>query len=453
MNDRTDKRTPAKRGTTRPGLRTTETQDFTPDTAAKVHYLFQVHPLGGRGLPDVLPLGASGTIGRSPESDHAIVIADPRMSRVHVEFRRCSPGPYVFADRDSKNGMFVDGARVKRHVAGDGTVIRLGDTLFVVRQVGLDLPEPVPASADFVGFSPSFRRAVEAARTVAPTPTNVLLTGETGTGKEVLARYIHDRSGRSGRFVAVNCAAVSPALFESAVFGHRRGAFTGAAADFAGHARAARGGTLFLDEVGELAPETQAKLLRFVETGEVATVGDAEPGTVDVRIVAATNRDLEAAARTGEFRRDLFARLAQWQVALPPLRDRPEDVLLIAARALAPMTLTADAAEALALHDWPYNVRELLSLLNEVRVRHAQAATLAVTMLPDPLAARVGAGREGRDAEPARPHDKAPPAEELAALMRDCGDNISEVARRLGKDRRQVYRWLAKLAPGNADDL
>ena len=205
--------------------------------------------------------------------------------------------------------------------------------------------------------------------------------------------------------------------------------------------------------MGELAPETQAKLLRFVETGEVATVGDAEAGTVDVRIVAATNRYLETAARTGDFRRDLFARLAQWQVALPPLRDRPEDVVLIAARALAPMGLSADAAEALALHDWPYNVRELLSLLNEVRVRHARAATLASTMLPDALTARVVAGREFGEGEPARPHDKAPPAGELADLMRECGDNISEVARRLGKDRRQVYRWLAKLAPGDTNDL
>jgi transcriptional regulator with PAS, ATPase and Fis domain len=348
-------------------------------------------------------------------------------------------------DRGSKNGLIVDGARVTRRVAGDGSVVRVGGTVFVLREVGLDLPEPVAADVDFVGFSPSFRRAVEACSRVAPTTTTVLISGDTGTGKEVLARHVHDLSRRPGRFVAVNCAAVTPGLFESAMFGHRKGAFTGATGDFAGHARMAKGGTLFLDEIGELAPEVQAKLLRFLETGEVATVGDAAPVTVDVRVVAATNRDLLDAVEKGAFRRDLYARLAHWVVALPPLKERPEDVLLLAARALDPARLTADAAEALALHDWPFNVRELLAMTNEIRVRAPSMMEVAVAMLPEAVRSSVIPRRDEReDARAPSPADSVPGRAELESLLAECAGNVSEVARRLGKDRKQVYRWLGK---------
>ena len=427
---------------TSPGRRVTETQDFTVETAETFHYLFQVFPLQPGEAPEVHRLGPSGTIGRSPDDGNAIVVPDPLMSRVHAEYRRTSPGPYHFADRASKNGMFVDGVQVDGRQAAEGTVIRLGGTVFVLREVGLDLPEPPPRDAGFVGFSPPFRRAVEACRRAAPGATTVLLCGDTGTGKEVLARYVHALSGRSGRFVPVNCAAVSPGLFESALFGHRKGAFTGAAADFAGFARSAHGGTLFLDEVGELAGEVQAKLLRFLEAGEVATVGDSSPTRVDVRVLAATNRDLEAAVAAGSFRRDLYARIAQRVVRLAPLRERPEDVLVLVTARLraAGLTLAPDAAEALALHDWPYNVRELIALVEDRRLETPDGGVVTLAALPEAIRARAPGGREGA----AVPRAGAPTRDELAAVLDSCGGNVSETARRLGKDRRQVYRWLTR---------
>jgi transcriptional regulator with GAF, ATPase, and Fis domain len=226
----------------------------------------------------------------------------------------------------------------------------------------------------FIAVSPAMRRlAAELARFAASRAT-VIITGESGAGKEVVARAIHDLSPRAGRaYVAFNCAAVPRELFEGQLFGHRKGAFTGATTDQPGTIRSADGGTLFLDEIGELPLDVQPKLLRFLENGEVSPLGERRPVSVDVRIVAATHRDLEALVRQGRFREDLFFRLQVIPLRVPPLRERPEDVAALARHFLRDLgphrpgartpVLAPDALTALATRPWPGNVRELRNVI------------------------------------------------------------------------------------------
>jgi transcriptional regulator with GAF, ATPase, and Fis domain len=217
----------------------------------------------------------------------------------------------------------------------------------------------------------------------------VIITGESGAGKEVVARAIHDLSPRAGRaYVAFNCAAVPRDLFEGQLFGHRKGAFTGATSDQPGTIRTADGGTLFLDEIGELPLDVQPKLLRFLENGEVSTLGERRPVTVDVRIIAATHRDLEALVRQGRFREDLFFRLQVIPVRVPPLRERREDVPALARhflRELGPKgrtpVLAPDALAALTAHAWPGNVRELRNVVERTLAYAADAAVLTAADL------------------------------------------------------------------------
>jgi two-component system response regulator HydG len=226
-----------------------------------------------------------------------------------------------------------------------------------------------------IGASAAMRRVFGLLRRMAPHPVPVLLQGESGTGKELAARGLHDASSqRSGRFVAINCAAISSALFESELFGHEKGAFTGAAARRDGAFHAADGGTLFLDEIGEIPLNLQAKLLRALESGEVRRVGANTPTFPDVRVVAATNRDLSHEVSLGEFREDLYFRLAVLTVHLPPLREHPEDIPILCAalgRAMAvPVELDAESMALLQAHFWPGNVRELRNVLTRAYVLH-----------------------------------------------------------------------------------
>ncbi len=232
-------------------------------------------------------------------------------------------------------------------------------------------PPPIfePVSVSLV-----MREVLEAARDVAPTPTTVLLLGESGTGKEIVARYLHALSQRPGPWVAVNCAALPSELLESELFGHERGAFTGAIARREGKFEAADGGTLFLDEVGDMPLETQAKLLRAIQEKEFERVGGNQPISVDVRIIAATNHDLEAAVRAGRFREDLYYRLRVIEMVIPPLHERREDIPLLVdhflkeaavrfSRAVKP--LTGEALRACVSHQWKGNVRELRSAIEQ----------------------------------------------------------------------------------------
>jgi transcriptional regulator with GAF, ATPase, and Fis domain len=271
------------------------------------------------------------------------------------------------------------------------------------------------ASGALLGRSPPLLAALEKLRQVAPTPSTVLLLGETGTGKELFARALHDASPRrAGPLVKVSCAAIAPSLVESELFGHEKGAFTGALARRAGRFERAHGGTLFLDEIGELPAETQPKLLRALQEREIERVGGSDPIPVDVRVVAATNRDLAAEVHAGRFRADLYYRLAVFPIAIPPLRARHDDVLLLAAafverqaRALhKPLRgLTEEAMAKLASYDWPGNVRELHNVIE-------RAAILAPGpwIGPDELPDRTGP----REAPPPPPRAPAEPQPQAA---------------------------------------
>jgi two-component system, NtrC family, response regulator AtoC len=258
-------------------------------------------------------------------------------------------------------------------------------------------------SADaIIGSSPAMRAALDMARKVAPHSATVLVSGESGTGKELVARLIHRESPRaSGPFVAVNCGAIPEALLESELFGHVKGAFTGATRDKAGLFEEAHNGTLFLDEIGELPAALQVKLLRALQEGDIRRVGSTEATVVDVRVIAATNRDLEADVTSGRFRADLFYRINVVAIALPPLRERPEDLPELAqfflARHAARMGLTAHgissaAMRAIAEHAWPGNVREL-----EHAIERALVMTGGAVIEPSdlPALARSSEGRPG----------------------------------------------------------
>ncbi len=249
---------------------------------------------------------------------------------------------------------------------------------------------------------PVMAPVVRALEKVAPTNATVLLTGESGTGKEVAARTVHRLSRRaSGPFVAVNCAAISETLMESEVFGHEKGAFTGATAARRGRLELADGGTLFLDEIGELKPELQAKLLRVIQDRRFERVGGTRTLEVDVRWVAATNRDLEAMVRAGEFREDLFHRLAVFPIRLPPLRERRQDLLPVAEALLArvgadlgrpPLRLDAEAAAAIAAARWPGNVRELANALERAAILAEGDTLRARDLALPPTGAGLGTG-------------------------------------------------------------
>jgi transcriptional regulator with PAS, ATPase and Fis domain len=313
-----------------------------------------------------------------------------------------------------------------------------------------------PAGGAPPGASASWRAAVHTAEVVAPTPTTVLITGETGTGKEVIARHVHARGPRAaGPFVAVNCGAIPEGLAESELFGHERGAFTGANATRVGQLEAADGGTLFLDEVGELSPAMQARLLRVVQERVFCRVGSVVPRRVDLRLVAATHRDLEAAVRAGTFREDLYYRLAVVRIPLAPLRERPEDVEPLATALLARVAArlgrpapTPDAAALRLLTRWPWpgNVRELGNVLERALVLRAPTA-------PGPLTAEEVAFALGepppRAATPAGETlaDKVAALErvEVEAALRRARGVKSRAAQLLGVSRPTLDKKIADL--------
>jgi len=398
----------------------------------------------------VVPLGlAPCVLGREPDVDDgaALEVADARVSRRHasVGLDPDHPGWVVLHDLGSKNGTFVDGRPAARALLAGGEVVRVGETLLLVTR---DRAATSGAGSPLLGRSSALEAVRGAIEAAAACPLPVLVLGETGVGKEVVAREVHARSGRPGPFRAVNCAAIPRDLAESTLFGHRKGAFTGATDASSGLVRAAHRGTLLLDEVGELDPALQAKLLRVLEEGTVLPVGAVDPVAVDVRFVAATNRDLFEAAQADGFRDDLLARLAGQVVRVPPLRERRDDVAPLLAAFLGVdvaalgARVEADALEALLLYDWPRNVRELEVFARRVASRPGRLS-------PGDLEPQVRAALEAARAEPlldatCQTRGSAPSKAELEAALHECGDNLAEVARRFGRDRRQIYRWLER---------
>ncbi len=296
--------------------------------------------------------------------------------------------------------------------------------------------EAPPTEGDLIGNSPAMREVQKAIGRLADSDATVLITGETGTGKEVVARAIHRHGRRAPRpFVAVNCAAIPHELLESELFGHVRGAFTGAVADRKGSFREADGGTLFLDEIGDMDLALQAKLLRVLQERVVTPVG-GRPVPIDVRIIAATHQALPRLVAHGRFREDLFYRLGVVPLHLPPLRERVADIVVLAEHFLAPKRLSQDAAARLLAHLWPGNVRELRNAMER-----AAAMTRHATITPDDLSFLLSASAP---AEPASADDLPATVARLEeAMIRraldESGGNRSEAARRLNIHRQLLH--------------
>jgi len=399
-----------------------------------------------------------------------IVVADATVSRLHAELDLREDGLWV-RDLGSRNGTFVRGVFVGLARLSSEREIRLGSaTLFVepvAPQAAAMSGWPGESFGPLVGKARGMQRLYGTLARVAPTDYSVLVQGETGTGMELVARALHDASGRrDGPLVVVDCAAIPETLFESQLFGHARGAFTGAVAPRVGDVEAANGGTLFLDEVGELPLSMQPKLLRMLESRTIRRVGESQPRPVDVRVVSATHRDLLGMVNAGTFREDLYFRLATIPVQVPPLRERIEDVPILVQRFLPPGhdgVLPAELAAELATRQWPGNVRELRNFVQRA-VALGVGAALELH--------RVSDARASAPSLPASPLDaageKLPPNPfatiGLNQLYKDFRDqwsdhgeriylermleehdgNVAMVADHAGLDRTHVYRLLRK---------
>ena len=392
-------------------------------------------------------------LGRSCLLCEILQLRDGRQSRRHARISQAGER-VTLDDLSSRNGTFVDGRRVESAPLRDGAVIRVGDSVLLFEEIetGPTL-RLAPESAPLWGPSVGLQRVRGEIELVGPRDVPVLVLGETGAGKELVAEALHEASGRSGAFVPVNCGALPADLVESELFGHTEGAFTGAGRASRGLFVAADGGTLFLDEIGELPLEQQTKLLRALSTGEIRQVGGTRTRTVNVRPVAATNRDLRERVEAEAFRGDLYARLAAWELEVPPLRRRRADILAIAGRAVDGMPpLHADAAEALLLNDWPYNVRGLLQTLSAAVVRAQGAQRLELAHLPERIRAPIDARSEGlvstsRSEAPLEllvRREGTPSQADLERVMAHHRGNVAQVAAFFGKERAQVYRWVRR---------
>ncbi len=384
-------------------------------------------------------------------------IDDAWASTEHVHLR-ASFGGFLLEDAGAKNGVRVAGARVRRHRLRDGDFIEIGRTHLLYREQDVDptvgAQPGVVEVARFGSVSTlTLRWATElrALTQLAPSDLSILLLGETGVGKDVLAQAIHAASARSGPLVPINCGAIPGPLAEGLLFGHRRGAFSGATGDEVGLLRSARGGTVFLDEIGDLPVATQPVLLRVLQDRAVLALGETRPEVVDMRFVAATNQDLDALVAAGRFRADLLARLAMHRVAIPALRERVEDLGLLIGAILreagaAETTLSADSCRALLAYAWPGNVRELSAILHRA-LTLARGAPITCAHLP-PQFATPASSPELRNPQPVAVDnlDAADRAlyEALRAQLVVHRGNISAVARGMGKDRRQIHRWLRR---------
>lgn len=388
--------------------------------------------------------GARIAIGR--DDGAGIRIDAAGVSRQHAELHRQGP-IYAIRDLGSTNGTWLHGRSVEHAPVAPGQVLRIGDWVgvFTLR---------ADTSAEFAEHAPGVFGGPEVAELLAPikraAPSNlpVLLIGDTGTGKERFARAVHHFSGRTGPFMAVNCAALPEQLAEAELFGYRRGAFTGAERASLGYFRSAHQGTLFLDEMPELSPALQAKILRVVEDGQVVGLGESAPVSVDVRLVSASQKPLAQLVGAGRLRQDLAARLSGLQIRIPSLSARRADIAPLFAQFLRYQTggrapaVESRLVELLCVHDWPQNVRELELLTRTLLAVHGHEPVLRRQHLPPDLLAPFGQqDTQERPSQPPRDRRQYD-LERLKQELASNGGNVKAAAESLGISRQRVYRLL-----------
>ncbi len=424
---------------------TTENLDQAECLAVRALLIVPVAPPG----KPFHPVGLRTVIGTHEASD--LVLADSAVSRLHAE---------IVLDRDlvrvsdlgSKNGTFLDEVAIQTAFARDGSMLRVGRTTLRLDLGAGDRAIPISERTELeglVGRSVQVRSVFTTLETAGQRDVCVLLTGETGTGKERAAEAIHARGARrDGPFIIVDCGALPPQLLEGELFGHARGAFTGAVGDRAGAFEAAEGGTVFLDEVGELPRDLQPALLRVLDRRQVKRLGENHHRKLDVRVIAATNRDLCVEVNAGRFRADLYYRLAVLTIRLPALRERPDDLPLLVEQFIREAGLTDAEAGALrgrafldqlAQHAWPGNIRELRNYLERCVALRRPLPVLEGLDEPGPV---VDVTRNLKDARAAW-NDQFERTY-LKAALDECSGNVARAARAAGVRRSYLYRLLWK---------
>ncbi len=397
--------------------------------------------------------------GAHPTND-LVLTEDRAASRHHFEVHFTERG-WLLVDLNSTNGTWLDGRRIERAYLSNGSQVRAGLSTITFTSLDAELavePEREDELCGLVGQSMKMRQIFGLIKRIAPMDVSVIIGGETGTGKELVARAIHSLSHRrKGPMVVLDCGAIPPNLIESELFGHEQGAFTGATTGRPGAFERAQGGTIFLDELGELRFDLQPKLLRVLENREVRRVGGNDVISVDCRVIAATNRDLQKEIAEGNFREDLYFRLSVITLQLPPLRERREDLPLILKQALADPEVVARhgrkriSAEALSLlmaYPWPGNVRELMNVMS-----HVLTFSEGEEVKPDHLPPRLrGQTREG--GLPFNEHLTFKDAKEqllenfereyITSVLSRCEGNLSRAARESGLHRKSIERLVKK---------
>jgi len=378
-------------------------------------------------------------VGKADEND--LTVTDETVSRVHFEIVRDAKG-YLVRDMKSTNGTFLDGAEIKEAYIRAGSVIAAGasELKFTPFEERIEiLPSEKERLGEMVARSGAMREIFGLIERIAHTDATVMIEGETGTGKDMIARTLHDQSHRKeGPFIIVDCGAVAGTLIESELFGHEKGSFTGAVSARQGAFELADGGTIFLDELGELALDLQPKLLRVLEQRELRRVGGSKTLKVDLRVIAATRKDLRSEVEKGKFREDLYFRLNVVPIVSPPLRDRRDDIPLLVEHFFAklagpgdPPQLSDGAAAALMAHDWPGNVRELRNVIERA---------LALNTDPEHMVAPLGS----------QPFQQASGSSNAAAVQFDPQLSFREQKEAWNEQfERRYLEWLLKRAEGN----